>query len=108
MYDFVLLGCTFAFTKPLKQEHKSMIKEKRKIKHDLKVEQKEKNRAEKEKKYQENIEAKTKAEEEKRLHKESLCLAKSEEKEKLAESNRLAGCKMRSLIRNVIKISKRK
>ena len=96
MYDFVLLGCTFAFTKPLKQEHKSMIKEKRKIKHDLKVEQKEKIRAEKEKIraekekiYQEKLEAKTKAEEEKRLHKESLCLAKSEEKEKLAESNRL-------------------
>ena len=96
IYDFVLLGCTFAFTKSLKQEHKSMIKEKRKIKHNLKVEQKEKIRAEKEKIraekekiYQKKIEAKTKAAEEKRLHKESLSLAKLEEKERHAESNRL-------------------
>ena len=110
MYDFVLLGCTFAFTKPLKQEHKSMIKEKRKIKHDLKVEQKEKIRAEKEeiraekeKIYQEKIEAKTKAEEEKRLHKESLCLAKSEEKEKLAESNRLKAIEKEKNKENLLK-----
>ena len=110
MYDFVLLGCTFAFTKPLKQEHKSMIKEKRKIKHDLKVEQKEKIRAEKEKIraekekiYQEKIEVKTKAEEEKRLHKESLCLAKSEEKEKLAESNRLKAIEKEKNKENLLK-----
>lgn len=89
IYNLVLLGCTFAFTKSLKQEHKSMIKEKRKIKHNLKVEHKEKIRAEKEKIYQKKIEAKTKAAEKKRLHKESLCLAKSEEKERHAESNRL-------------------
>ena len=89
IYNFVLLGCTFAFTKSLKQEHKLMIKEKRQIKHNLKVEQKEKIRAEKEIIYQKKIEAKTKAEEEERLHKESLRLAKLEEKESLAESNKL-------------------
>ena len=89
IYNFVLLGCTFAFTKSLKQEHKLMIKEKRQIKHNLKVEQKEKIRAEKEKIYQKKIEAKTKAAEEERLHKESLRLAKLEEKESLAESNKL-------------------
>ena len=89
IYNFVLLGCTFAFTKSLKQEHKLMIKEKRQIKHNLKVEQKEKIRAEKEIINQKKIEAKTKAAEEERLHKESLRLAKLEEKERLAESNKL-------------------
>ena len=71
IYNFVLLGCTFAFTKSLKQEHKLMIKEKRQIKHNLKVEQKEKIRAEKEIIYQQKIEAKTKEAEKERLHKES-------------------------------------